>query len=272
MATAPTAAAVFTIDGDHVVPTGLAQGPWDPTVLHGGPTAGLLARAIEQITPAVPMRVGRLTVDLLRPVPMAPMRVEHEIVREGRQIMVVDARLVAEDRLLSRASALLIRVDREIAVDAGPNAAAEGEPMVAPDAPVTGLGFGVEREGYDLPGFLHAVELRRVGGDLGAGVPAQAWVRLVRPLVEGEPTSPLQRVACLGDFTSGLANFMDFDRFLSPNADISYHLSRYPIGEWVGIDSATVLGADGMGQSRARLFDTDGFIGGSSTSLVVAPR
>lgn len=62
--------ALFLADGDQFVPQDVARGPWDPTALHGGPTAALLARAVEghEADPAQPMRVARLTVDLLRPV------------------------------------------------------------------------------------------------------------------------------------------------------------------------------------------------------------
>ena len=50
------------------LPTDLARGPWDPGALHGGPVAALLARAAEPLLE--PLQPVRLTVELLRPVPM----------------------------------------------------------------------------------------------------------------------------------------------------------------------------------------------------------
>ena len=48
------------------------------------------------------MRVARLTVDLLRPVPVATLDIETEVVREGRKIQLLQVRLLHEgkDRLL----------------------------------------------------------------------------------------------------------------------------------------------------------------------------
>ncbi len=56
------------------------------------------------------MRIARLTVDLMRPVPVAPLTIETEIVREGRKIQLVNARLLAGGNEVVRASALRIRV------------------------------------------------------------------------------------------------------------------------------------------------------------------
>jgi len=43
----PMPDAIFIPEGDTFVPTDLARSPWGPNLLHGGPPAGLLARAIE---------------------------------------------------------------------------------------------------------------------------------------------------------------------------------------------------------------------------------
>ena len=77
--------ALFVADGDALVPTDLARGPWDPNALHGGPTSALLARAIESCpTDGVAFEVARLTVELLRPVPVEPLLVEADPRTLGR--------------------------------------------------------------------------------------------------------------------------------------------------------------------------------------------
>ena len=46
--TAEGVPALFVPDGDDLVPTDLARGPWSPESLHGGPVAALVTRATER--------------------------------------------------------------------------------------------------------------------------------------------------------------------------------------------------------------------------------
>ncbi len=264
--------AMYAIEGDRLVPSDLVQGPWDPTTCHGGPVAGLLARAIEHVETPDPMRVARLTIDLLRPVPIQPVEVRTTIVRAGRQIHVADATMWHGDRLVSRASGVLVRCDRAVQVDADKNERAVGPPPPDRHHESRSEFELIDSGDFTPPGFIRAIELRRVAGSLNAGVPAVGWARLTKPLVAGEELTPLQRLACIGDFSSGIANYVDFFVYTTPNADLSYHLVRHPVGEWIGIDAATVMSPDGIGQSRARLFDETGYLGQADASMVVAPR
>src|SRR5690242_8979985 len=102
--------ALFVIDGEEVVPTEFARGPWDPNALHGGPTAALLARAVERHDPGPASFVSRLTVELFRPVPLAPLRVAARTTRAGRNVQSLEASVFAGDVEVARASALRLRV------------------------------------------------------------------------------------------------------------------------------------------------------------------
>ena len=65
----------FRVEGDTLVPAAFATSPWGQ-VLHGRLIGGLTARAAEQARADVPeLACGRLTVDLFRSVPLAPVRV-----------------------------------------------------------------------------------------------------------------------------------------------------------------------------------------------------
>ena len=68
---------LYEPDGDTFVPTGLTRGPWDRSFQHAGPPAALLARAVELAGQVEPGQAGRLAYDILRPVPLAPHRIEH---------------------------------------------------------------------------------------------------------------------------------------------------------------------------------------------------
>jgi hypothetical protein len=62
--------AIFRVDGDSVATSPLAAGPWDPSMQHGSPPAALVVWAAEAIPTQVPMRIARVTVDLMRLLPV----------------------------------------------------------------------------------------------------------------------------------------------------------------------------------------------------------
>ena len=62
--------AFFTADGDDLVASPLARGPWGSTI-SGTYVGGLLGRAIELSGGDDDLQPARLTVDLLRPVSLA---------------------------------------------------------------------------------------------------------------------------------------------------------------------------------------------------------
>src|SRR5215813_4207891 len=87
------AESLFEPDGSRFVPTELSRGPWSPDALHGGPVAALLARIATGVYADGPMQPARLTIELLRPVPLAPLRVSTRVLRPGRKVQLVEAAL-----------------------------------------------------------------------------------------------------------------------------------------------------------------------------------
>src|SRR3954449_7186166 len=127
--------ALFHIDGDTFVPTGLARGPWSPDAQHGGPPAALLVRATEAVDAPAPMQVAGATFELLRPVPLTPLTVATEVLRPGKRVQLVGASLRAGEVEVMRATSLRIRtadLPVEVGIDAGvpdlPETTASGEP------------------------------------------------------------------------------------------------------------------------------------------------
>ena len=100
---------MFTLDDAAYVPTVYARGPWSLDSLHGGPVAALLAHHAEACDPEGTLRLARITTDLFRAVPFAPLRVDTEVVRRGRRILAVRASLVCEGVEVSRSQALLLK-------------------------------------------------------------------------------------------------------------------------------------------------------------------
>jgi hypothetical protein len=258
--------AVFTRDGARFVPTRRAGSPWGDDVQHGGPPAGLLARAIEGLAASEGMRVVRLTVDLFRPVPMTALEVGARSVREGKRIHIVDAAITADGVEVCRASGLLLRTSAS-----GAPRSATAQPLPRPGPadsgwPTDGRPGGPPRR----QGFHTAAEIRRLPHDeTGYAV---AWIR-VPELIEGETMTPLVRLAATCDFVNAVGS-MGAGRdggvgFI--NTDSTVHVHRPPAGEWLCLRVERALEPDGVGVSAAVVFDDDGPVA-RATQAVLANR
>jgi hypothetical protein len=253
------------LDDDRVRATDFTRGPWDPGAEHGGAPAALLARAIERAEPGADMRVARVTMELLRPVPIGELRVETELVRPGRRVQLVAARLWAGDTLTVQALALRIRRAEHVSPTVAPTPGLP-EPVPGPDARAA-LRLGSQRSFPD-----DACDLRFARGHYRSPGPAVAWIRLAVPVVEGETPSGLQRALAAADFGNGVSAVLDWDAQVFINPDLSVHLERDPVGEWIGLDAETTIGADGTGQAASTLFDEQGRIGRAVQALYVDRR
>src|ERR1700739_2138459 len=98
----------FVADGGTFVPNDIAQGGWGPT-LGGQVLGGLLARAVEQQRTDPELIPARFTVDILRRVATAPVDVQAEVLRTGRRMQAIDARLLKGGELHARAPTMLLR-------------------------------------------------------------------------------------------------------------------------------------------------------------------
>jgi hypothetical protein len=118
-------------------------------------------------------------------------------------------------------------------------------------------------------GFWNTVEVSRTGGGWDQPGPSGMWLRLVVPIVAGTENTPFQRVAAAGDFGNGVAAAFDRARYSCINPDLTITLHRLPVGEWVGLDSATYPERNGYGVAESVLHDEQGRIGrGVQTVLV----
>jgi hypothetical protein len=258
--------ALYVPDAGRFVPTELCRGPWTAAAQHGGPPAALLARSAERFEDGATMHVARLTVELLRPVPLVPLTVATRWARPGRKVQLVEASLHAGDVEVARGLALRIR-RAELALPAdlppGPPPPPGPEDGTATQPP---WGDDLARPAY----HSDAVEHRFVAGSFDRPGPATDWIRLRVPLIAGEPTSPLARVAAAADFGNGISwvlSRLAGYRFINP--DLTIYLHRMPAGEWVCLEAVTHVEAHGVGMAESRLFDRQGAIGRSLQSLLL---
>ena len=260
--------AIFSARADGAfVPSGHARGPWDPQAMHGGAPAALLVRAVERLEAPGPMLLSRITIEFLAPVPLAPVTVEAEVVRPGKRLQLAEATLAADGKTILRARA--VRMRRE-AVEI-PEAALPAPRLPRPeDVEPTPMEFLL----HDEPdGFgATAMELRFVEGVFNEPGPAIAWFRLARPLVEGEEPSPAQRATAAADFGNGIGAELLFETHVFVNTELTMHLSREPVGEWIGVEARTEHGPEGTAAAFSTLHDEQGPVGRGAQALYVAGR
>lgn len=246
------------------MPTEWSRSPWSQDSLHGGAPAALLARAIEQQDNDGSMRLARITVELVRPVPVAPLTVTARLVRPGRKVQLVEAEIRAGDTQVARALGLRIaRSDLDL-----PNETVlEEEPPAPPESAERLTGewgwSGLHNGGMDI---------RVVEGSFFKPGPATAWFRLCHEVVPGESPSAFLRAAAAGDFGNGLSQMFGMAEWSFVNPDLSVSLFREPEGEWIALRSRTFLDRNGSGLAESELYDSRGRIGRATQSLLVAPR
>ena len=233
-------------------------GPWTPHAQHGGPPAALLGRAVERLADGV---VGRFTMELHGPVPVGPLTTSATVLRPGRSVQLVGAELrdVGRDRVVASARAWVFP-----ASERGPV-----EPTPPPHGPADG-------ETHERPttwhgGYLDAVEWRWVTGSVETPGPGVVWMR-PPALVEGEPLTPLQRLLVCVDSASGASAALDVRRWAFLNTELTVHVLRPPVGEWVCLDAETTLGPGSVGVATSQVWDERGLVARSAQALLVVPR
>lgn len=265
---------VYERDGGVFAPTGWAGSPWSERFQHGGPVNALFALAAEEAAEQAGLRVVRLTVDLFRPVPLAPLALNWRFVRQGRRIANLEAELSLpdDDERISRASAVLLRPSRELEPSWGhtPSPA----PRLEAAEPVEFMPKAMA-ENFP-PGFHWSFEVRMGADEHG---PA-AWITTPLDLLPGQPMSPLQRCAAVADLTFGLSGrsllrqrIVDVDAWRVPmiNTDTTIYWERPPVGTWFGFRHALLTDHEGIGLAEVDLADTAGRLGRSLQAMLANP-
>lgn len=256
--------AFYVSEGERFVSTELTRGPWDPEAQHAGPPAALLGRALESFEGGEGFQVGRVTYEILRPVPIAPLRVSTRIVRPGRNVQLLSASLFAGDDEVIRAFAWrLARRELELPDEASTHESIPG-PETASEEEFFPTGQSV--------GYHTGMEYRFVSGRFLDPGPATVWMRMRQPLVAGEEPSPLQRVLVAADSGNGVSATLDWSRYLFINVDLSVHLHRLPAGEWVCLDAVTIPQPTGIGLAQSAIHDQRGSLGTALQTLLVRER
>lgn len=250
----------FRRSGAGFVPTEHAAGPWAPDMLHGRLFGGLAARAVENEFVEPGWRVARLTVDMFRPAGFDQTEVSLRVVRQGRRIRVVDSLITVGGHEVASVRAIVL-------VTGTPPAGTiwQAEPWVSPH-PDT-LPRPEPREATDEEPVW---DFRIHEGGFRSNDRTRVWTNESGLLIDGEPITPLVRAALSGDLASPLANGSEAGIGYI-NGDYTLAMARYPVGEWVGLETTTHLAADGIALGAMTLYDLDGPFGTSTTTALANP-
>jgi Thioesterase-like superfamily len=193
--------AFFTADGGSYMPGTMTRGPWGAT-MGGQIVGGLLGWALDR-QGGDDLQPARLTVDLLRPVPIEPVSIEMSIQRDGRRIKLVDAAMSQQGRVVARASALFLRRSAQ------PEGQVWSGTVAIPPVPVD-----AEPLESEVPFGIWTYSANSDDGTPGMpppeweqpGVQKFAWTRIFRPMAAGHPLTPFARAAFAGDTISSLTH------------------------------------------------------------------
>lgn len=239
----------------------LTAGPWSASSQHAGPPSALLAREIERYQPRDGHRLARVSIDILAPVPVAPLAITVEAIRTGKRVQLLQATAQADGRtvLIGRAWRIAA-ASADFPVDAREPAPAGAEPTAQ---------RGAFPEGWHAGGYLSAIDWCFEEGGFAADGPARAWARPAVRLVDGEPMTPWQRVLTVGDSGSGISACAPPAQHPAINCDFAVVLHRDPAGEWIGMDSRTIVTPGAGAMTQTTVFDAAGAAGLATQTLVV---
>lgn len=240
--------------------TPATAGPWSPHTQHAGPPSALLAGEIERLHVSDGQRLGRVSVDILAPIPVAPITVSTSVVRPGKRTALIEATGIVDDKPV-----VCVRAWRFARVS-GDYPTTGAAPLLPHDRPEQAYDGGAI-PGANLDGYLSATQFRFTTGSFAEFGAATAWGRSLHTLVLDEELTTWQRVLILTDSASGVSLATNPRRYPAINSDLHVVLHRDPVGDWVGIDAATHAVPGHGAAAYARLSDATGMVGTSAQTL-----
>lgn len=259
-----TAAAYFVRETEtRFRPTPHVGGGWNTSEQHIAPSIGLLAHEIEhdhhRRRPDEPLLLSRVTCDILGVFAIEPVDVTVSVIRPGRTIELVEARLDHDGR-----TAATLRAWYTQPQDTAHLVGTDLPPIPSVDElPEWHMG------GTWGGGFVGSLEVRKRRLSPGRAV---AWVRTDLELIAGEQVSPTAHMLGLIDVANGLASRISSGEAAFPNLDLTAHLTRAPEGDWTGFETDATFGPTGIGLTHSVIHDQHGPLGTVAQSLTVRPR
>ncbi len=256
--------AFLKLDDQHVY-IGLepTRGPWSVDHCHAGPPAGAIARSVE-IVAGASKQLTRLTLDLIRPIPMAGFRVDVEMQREGRKVSTAAVTLSdLNGKACVTGSALLIAPTPESAVPTPPVA-----PLKVADA--SPGPFPIQKWSHELPAFGSFVDVLYPDGEDCEPGPTKMWLR-TGPLIAGETPSSFQRICPLADSGNAVSRNAELQEVGFVNPDLTIVAHRQTAEDWLLTETISHWRPNGIGLAEARISDENGPLATALQSVILSP-
>ncbi|WP_040792552.1 acyl-CoA thioesterase domain-containing protein [Nocardia paucivorans] len=248
----------FTAYGDLLVAEELAVSQWASDQLGGHAICGLLARGLEThcATGFIPTR---MTVDLFRPVANAPLRVCSTMAHRDERQTIADASIVQNGQPRVRATAVFLPTG---AIPPGRVWQPASDLPVPPRGCVSPNGSPPLFKSGDREWSRDFVTNQNADRKI-------SWHSLP-PLVTGEPITPFQRAALLGDTTNLVCHWGSRGAGYI-NVDMTLTLARLPRGYELGLRADHTVAADGISIGVATLYDRDSAVGTCVVTALANP-
>jgi hypothetical protein len=252
-------AALYERQDEHFVPRPEAAGPWMEATQNGGAVGALLATIAEASGEGAGWVPMALNIEILRPIPMVPLRPTVAVLRDGRRLQILRVMLAALQTEVATATLVRLRpVDNSLC---GPSNVGDYR-----EPPPT---WWRKRSGAP---FFSIVDCRLGGGSFHQQGPASAWMRMMAEVIAGSPASALAAAALMADAGSGLSCAENMADWSFPNVTLSLHMHRPIVGEWLHLRSETRSAGGGIAQVNTVHSDGTGEVGHAHQLLCLAAR
>ncbi|MCD9148373.1 thioesterase family protein [Pseudophaeobacter flagellatus] len=259
-----TAPSFFSQNSDGVfVGNDPARGPWSADHCHAGPVTGLAARAAEIEIGAEKM-LCRMTLDILRPLPLSGLRVAAETTRHTRTLATTQITVHDLDNSLCALGTTMHLVRKDLG-DVPTAAVVPLDRAKAVPGPFS-IGAGLHDKPY-FGQFLDVAYPPEFGLHPG---PKTLWMRTPN-LLEGEQQSPIQSLCALADCGNGISWNAHPKEMGFMNTDLTLNVHREPQGDWHASESISHWHSTGIGMSQSVLQDEDGPVATALQTLVLHP-
>ncbi len=254
-------AAFFRQTGKNTFePSEATIGPWSPEFQHGGPPSALLTHALRTYPSSLPLKITRVTIEILSAVPVKPCEISIEVVRGGKRIELLRGEYRAEGKTY-----LIAHAWRFISEPGATTVLSDSYKVPMLPEPQIYKSF----QGVSYFPYGEAIDWRFTNGGYDTLGPATVWSKPRIPLVENLAIDPLEALMLMVDSANGISAELDVRSWTFVPVDLTLGLHRQPEGEWVGMDARTVIENDGIGQTTTVVFDSGGKVGHSIHSLFI---
>jgi hypothetical protein len=250
-------------DSSQYEPSEATIGPWSPDFQHGGPPSALLTHELRVYPSPAPLRIIRVTVEILSAVPVKPCEIKVEVVRGGKRVELLKGEYISEGKTY-----LIAHAWRFISEPGVTSVISDSYEIPLLPEPQTLRPF----PGVSYFPYGDAMEWRFTKGGFDTLGPATVWTRPRIPLIENFEIDPLEALMLMTDSANGISAELDIRNWTFVPVDLTVGLHRQPEGSWVGMDALTVIENDGIGQTTTVIFDSKGKVGQSLHSLFIRPK